>query len=346
MPDQRCSDKALSVPAETVGPATAIQKTEPAEAKASPSVPFSAIATASPGAVATDAPASDDLKLCAIRFGQCTCRSPADRPGEWTVMPEAKCTGTVSPRTDTRPATGAIHDRVKSTAAAPQTAPKKSPLAAPKAGQPAAEAAQVTPPASAPAGKSPPRTGMSDCAMRDGACTCKAPDDGPGQWTLVDGSRCKLVLLSNLSSAPATPLPATKPIVRDVQKLLANLGYDAGPADGTLTPRTVNAIKSFQDGTGMPADGKVTDLLVARLRQLQAVPASAPKTGPNARVAETPAATSAASAEPAAAAPSTQPSGDFRLCAVRFGQCSCRGPNDGPGQWTPVDEGMCKAPRQ
>ncbi len=51
--------------------------------------------------------------------------------------------------------------------------------------------------------------------------------------------------------------------------MLARLGYDPGSASGQFDKRTETAIKSFQEGSGLPVDGKMTDLLVSRLRSLQ-----------------------------------------------------------------------------
>lgn len=42
-----------------------------------------------------------------------------------------------------------------------------------------------------------------------------------------------------------------------VQKKLAQLGYDPGPADGVLGPQTTEAIKQFQRDNGLEDDGIV-----------------------------------------------------------------------------------------
>ena len=46
-----------------------------------------------------------------------------------------------------------------------------------------------------------------------------------------------------------------------VQQRLVEKGYDAGPADGKLGRRTVNAIKEFQGDRGLPRDGKLSPQL-------------------------------------------------------------------------------------
>jgi S1-C subfamily serine protease len=56
--------------------------------------------------------------------------------------------------------------------------------------------------------------------------------------------------------------------VRWVQEVLGLLGYDAGPADGTLGPKTEAAIRSFQRDIGLPADGQVSGELIAALEDI------------------------------------------------------------------------------
>jgi peptidoglycan hydrolase-like protein with peptidoglycan-binding domain len=51
-----------------------------------------------------------------------------------------------------------------------------------------------------------------------------------------------------------------------VQQRLNNLGYDAGPPDGQLTPQTQGAIRQFQSDVGLPASGQADASTVAALR--------------------------------------------------------------------------------
>ena len=48
---------------------------------------------------------------------------------------------------------------------------------------------------------------------------------------------------------------------REVQQLLADLGYDSGPADGVVGPRTRAAIRAFQADVGLPVDGQISNEL-------------------------------------------------------------------------------------
>lgn len=93
------------------------------------------------------------------------------------------------------------------------------------------------------------------------------------------------------------PIPASPPEVTDVteilatdeiskaQALLAALGYDVGPIDGILGPRSVAAIRAFQKDRHVEEDGKLTRPLYARL---EAAPATLPRdTLPSYEVGET-----------------------------------------------------------
>jgi lipoprotein-anchoring transpeptidase ErfK/SrfK len=50
-----------------------------------------------------------------------------------------------------------------------------------------------------------------------------------------------------------------------IQRLLGELGYDAGPADGQAGSRTIGAIKAYERASSLPATGMVTDALVTSL---------------------------------------------------------------------------------
>ena len=53
--------------------------------------------------------------------------------------------------------------------------------------------------------------------------------------------------------------------LRDVQSLLAELGFEPGDIDGYMGPDTANAIKRFQTARGLNPDGLVSDGLIEKL---------------------------------------------------------------------------------
>ena len=56
--------------------------------------------------------------------------------------------------------------------------------------------------------------------------------------------------------------------VRDVQRILNELGYDAGPVDGDPGKLTITAIKAFQGALGMRRTGSVSEKLVGELYRI------------------------------------------------------------------------------
>ncbi len=67
------------------------------------------------------------------------------------------------------------------------------------------------------------------------------------------------------SYAPA-PVAVADPLVRATQSELIRLGYLRDSADGFMGPKTRNAIASFQQSNGMPADGAPSQRLLALLQ--------------------------------------------------------------------------------
>jgi peptidoglycan hydrolase-like protein with peptidoglycan-binding domain len=53
--------------------------------------------------------------------------------------------------------------------------------------------------------------------------------------------------------------------LRDIQARLRILGYDIGPVDGYMGGRTITAIRDYQDASGLPVTGKVSEDWVKRL---------------------------------------------------------------------------------
>jgi len=64
------------------------------------------------------------------------------------------------------------------------------------------------------------------------------------------------------------PQPAEdRAMVVEAQRLLTALGYAPGPIDGIAGRRTRAAVRAFQAANGLPADGRITDPLLQRMRQ-------------------------------------------------------------------------------
>jgi len=73
-----------------------------------------------------------------------------------------------------------------------------------------------------------------------------------------------------MSQGEAQPAPLTKAAsdIGTVQKMLSQLGYDPGTLDGTMTGQTHDAIKTFEERSGMPATGEISAALMEKLKGL------------------------------------------------------------------------------
>jgi len=60
-----------------------------------------------------------------------------------------------------------------------------------------------------------------------------------------------------------------KEMVREVQQILAQLGYNPGPADGVYGGKTRLAIQDFQRKNSLEADGLATADILKRLKTAQ-----------------------------------------------------------------------------
>lgn len=63
-------------------------------------------------------------------------------------------------------------------------------------------------------------------------------------------------------------LPTAEAEVTSVQKMLVQLGYDPGAVDGKMSAQTREAIRGFEQRSGLPDDGEITDAVLTKLRAL------------------------------------------------------------------------------
>lgn len=68
------------------------------------------------------------------------------------------------------------------------------------------------------------------------------------------------------SAAGSDRMVADRGSVADVQQGLYELGYDPGPADGQMGPKTRSAIMAYQKDNSLPANGRLTAGLVQRVK--------------------------------------------------------------------------------
>jgi len=76
---------------------------------------------------------------------------------------------------------------------------------------------------------------------------------------------------TQVKPAESAPAPAPEPAgetmtVAEMQKRLAELGYQPGPADGVAGKKTLDALKKFQHANHLPATGTLDNETMRRLR--------------------------------------------------------------------------------
>ena len=70
---------------------------------------------------------------------------------------------------------------------------------------------------------------------------------------------------------------SSKQLIAEIQSRLNGLGYNAGSPDGKAGPRTQRAIRAFQSQVGIPADGEVSQNVLATIKNTPLEKARAPK---------------------------------------------------------------------
>ena len=64
---------------------------------------------------------------------------------------------------------------------------------------------------------------------------------------------------------------AAERLVQDIRQILSSLGYNAGRADGRLSPELIRAIRAYEADNGlMPPTGRITATLLLHLQRKQA----------------------------------------------------------------------------
>jgi hypothetical protein len=77
------------------------------------------------------------------------------------------------------------------------------------------------------------------------------------------------LLLERWMSTRIEMAQLTRDDIRRAQQLLADLGYEPGPIDGFMGPRTRAAIEAFQDAQGLEVTGEMTPSLIDLLAIVQ-----------------------------------------------------------------------------
>ena len=73
------------------------------------------------------------------------------------------------------------------------------------------------------------------------------------------------LLLEQWMRTRVAPVQPSRADIRRAQELLAQLGFNPGPIDGLIGPRTRTAVESFEQAKDLHASGEVTPALIDRL---------------------------------------------------------------------------------
>ncbi len=90
-------------------------------------------------------------------------------------------------------------------------------------------------------------------------------DESWGQPPSRSASAAPTITTQQASTAAARPTASQRDLIQQAQVILSRLGYDPGPADGLIGPRTRDAVLDFQRKAGMPATGTIDASLIAAL---------------------------------------------------------------------------------
>lgn len=117
---------------------------------------------------------------------------------------------------------------------------------------------------------------------------CRQPT---GLWQIREESQ---VSYAAVTRRPEPPRDSGQPtysqgseLTAEIQRLLTQLGYDPGPADGVYGPQTRAAIEAFQRHEGLPVDGQVSDALLAHMEMVVSAHATASRTPARVSATET-----------------------------------------------------------
>jgi hypothetical protein len=100
-------------------------------------------------------------------------------------------------------------------------------------------------------------------AVRGFQAANNLPADGFPTASLLNEVRAR----SGVAVEPARePRGLQRTGIRDLQRLLNRLGYNAGSADGRIGERTREAIRNFERARGMPVRGRATDVVLEAAR--------------------------------------------------------------------------------
>lgn len=109
-------------------------------------------------------------------------------------------------------------------------------------------------------------TSRGDCRSQVGLVLRPLPELDSSGPASPPAPPVQVMPAPKVAVAPTLPAAPPDPLVASIQRLLRALGYDVGPLDGRIGPRTRSAIAAFQVASGMAVSGEPTRQLESALQ--------------------------------------------------------------------------------
>jgi len=111
------------------------------------------------------------------------------------------------------------------------------------------------------------------------------PPDGPGSFGSSRDASNRAGSATQSAVVEATPsqVPLERKEIQEVQKRLRSFGFNPGPIDGAVGPKTAEAVIKYQQARGQLQTGTVNRELLEQLRQDAAPQLTRDAAKPNAR---------------------------------------------------------------
>jgi peptidoglycan hydrolase-like protein with peptidoglycan-binding domain len=112
------------------------------------------------------------------------------------------------------------------------------------------------------------RVAISDFQGREGLAVTGLPSDELLRQILLGDSIAPAVATGSVATDSIAANAAEGDTIKDVQRILADLGYAPGPIDGAWGENTASAISTFQRDRNLAETGRITPELLAELERV------------------------------------------------------------------------------
>ena len=235
----------------TASPASPAASSEEPKATAAAAPPKAAPSAAKPAAMAKITTSPE--------------REPPKAAAETAALPQA---ASPAPAAPPKPAITAQEEKPPAAAAPanPAAAVALAPAQPPAEAAPARTVTEAITPNPPQIAYLPPGESESNAAAEFAAKSGR--DHAASAALFPRGAKLPLPVRKPTKAIPPAPEPAASSAVAEAQRLLTSFGYEPDAANGRVGPRTLHAIRLFEQDAGLPIDGRVSDELLQFMRKL------------------------------------------------------------------------------